>query len=83
MYVSNEHAKYLQAIHNTIPKASDLLQTSAAPPVTQPPVLLSSGWRHRQGYTDEHQRSVGGRGERTEGSLPIHPRQNHRPPESR
>lgn len=45
-------------------------------------VFLPSARRHRQGNTDEHQRPMGGRGERTKGSLPIHPCENHRPPES-
>ena len=56
--------------------------THTAPPVTPPLVLFPSGWWHGQGYADEHKRSVGGGGERTARPLPIHPRQNHRPPES-
>lgn len=46
-------------------------------------VLWPSGWRSCYSDTDEHQRSVGGGGERTKRALPFHPRQNHRPPESR
>ena len=49
-----------------------------------PTVLhFSSGGWYSQSDEDEHQRSVGGRGKRPERSLPLHPRQNNRPPESR
>ena len=60
----------------------DILPTNPAFPLTPLFVFLPSARRHRQGNTDEHQRPMGGRGERTKGSLPIHPCENHRPPES-
>lgn len=42
---------------------------------------LLTGRRHGQSSTDEHQRSVGGRGERTQGALSLHSCQNRRPAE--